>query len=135
VAISSVAAAVTHRFMATYCVSKVALDGLVRNAADELGVAGIRVNSVRPGIVPTELAAPLEADDHVRNDYLDQMPVRRLGTVEDVAGLVRFLAGPESGWITGQNISVDGGHWLRRGPDIEPWIRAGWGDDAAEGRV
>ena len=135
VAISSVAAAVTHRFMATYCVSKVALDGLVRNAADELGVAGIRVNSVRPGIVPTELAAPLEADDHVRNDYLSQMPVRRLGTVEDVANLVRFLAGPESAWITGQNISVDGGHWLRRGPDIEPWIRAGWGDDAAEGRV
>jgi NAD(P)-dependent dehydrogenase (short-subunit alcohol dehydrogenase family) len=135
VAISSVAAAVTHRFMAPYCVSKVAVDGLVRNAADELGVAGIRVNSVRPGIVPTELAAPLEADDHVRNDYLSQMPVRRLGTVEDVADLVRFLAGPESGWITGQHVNVDGGHFLRRGPDIEPWIRAGWGDDAAEGRV
>jgi len=134
VAISSVAAAVTHRFMAPYCVSKIALDGLVRNAADELGVAGIRVNSVRPGIVPTELAAPLEADDHVREDYLGQMPVRRLGTVDDVAALVRFLAGPGSGWVTGENISVDGGHFLRRGPDIEPWIRAGWGDDAAEGR-
>jgi NAD(P)-dependent dehydrogenase (short-subunit alcohol dehydrogenase family) len=135
VAISSVAAAVTHRFMAAYCVSKVALDGLVRNAADELGVAGIRVNSVRPGIVPTELAAPLEADDHVRNDYLHQMPVSRLGTVDDVAALVRFLAGPESGWVTGENISVDGGHFLRRGPDIEPWIRVAWGDDVAEGRI
>ncbi|MBA2624758.1 MAG: SDR family oxidoreductase, partial [Acidimicrobiia bacterium] len=135
VAISSVAAAVTHRFMAPYCVSKVALDGLVRNAADELGVAGIRVNSVRPGLVPTELAAPLEADEHTRTDYLAQMPVSRLGRVEDVADLVRFLAGPESGWVTGQTVSVDGGHHLRRGPDIEPGIRALFGDDAVEGRV
>jgi NAD(P)-dependent dehydrogenase (short-subunit alcohol dehydrogenase family) len=135
VAISSVAAAVTHRFMAPYCVSKAALDALVRNAADELGVAGIRVNSVRPGIVPTELAAALEADEQVREDYLAQMPVRRLGTVEDVAALVRFLAGPESGWVTGQHVSVDGGHFLRRGPNIEPWMRALYGDDAVEGRV
>ena len=135
VAISSVAAAVTHRFMASYCVSKVALDALVRNAADELGVAGIRVNSVRPGIVPTELAAALEADEQVREDYLAQMPVRRLGTVDDVAALVRFLAGPESSWVTGQHVSVDGGHFLRRGPDIEPWMRTLYGDDAVEGRV
>jgi NAD(P)-dependent dehydrogenase (short-subunit alcohol dehydrogenase family) len=135
VAISSVAAARTHRFMVPYCVSKAALDALVRNAADELGVAGIRVNSVRPGLVPTDLAASLEADERVRQDYLAQMPVSRLGTVDDVAALVRFLAGPESGWITGETVSVDGGHHLRRGPDIEPWMRALFGDDAAEGRV
>jgi NAD(P)-dependent dehydrogenase (short-subunit alcohol dehydrogenase family) len=135
VAISSIAGARTHRFMAPYCVSKGGLDTLVQNAADELGVAGIRVNSVRPGLVPTELSSALEKDDQVRGDYLDQMPVRRLGTVDDIAALVRHLAGPEGGWITGQCISVDGGHHLRRGPDLEPWMRALFGDDAAEGRV
>ena len=135
VAISSIAAVRTHRFMGPYCVSKGALDTLVENAADELGVAGIRVNSVRPGLVPTELAAALERDEQVRGDYLDQMPVRRLGTVDDVASLVRLLAGPEGGWITGQTISVDGGHHLRRGPNIEPWMRGIFGDDAVEGRV
>jgi NAD(P)-dependent dehydrogenase (short-subunit alcohol dehydrogenase family) len=135
VAISSIAAVRTHRFMGPYCVSKGGLDTLVQNAADELGVAGIRVNSVRPGLVPTELSAALEHDEQVRGDYLDQMPVRRLGTVDDVAALVRHLAGPEAGWITGQTISVDGGHHLRRGPNIEPWMRGLFGDDAAEGRV
>jgi NAD(P)-dependent dehydrogenase (short-subunit alcohol dehydrogenase family) len=135
VAISSIAAARTHRFMGPYCVSKGALDTLVQNAADELGVAGIRVNSVRPGLVPTELAAALEKDEQVRGDYLDQMPVRRLGTVDDVAAMVRLLAGPAGGWITGQTVSVDGGHHLRRGPNIEPWMRTIFGDDAVEGRV
>lgn len=135
VGISSIAAVRTHRFMGPYCVSKGGLDTLVENAADELGVAGIRVNSVRPGLVPTELAAALERDEQVRGDYLAQMPMGRLGTVDDVAALVRYLAGPESSWVTGQCISVDGGHHLRRGPDIEPWMRALFGDDAAEGRV
>ncbi len=46
------------------------------------------------------------------------MPLGRTGTVEDVAALVAFLAGPESTWITGQLIGVDGGHSLRRGPDL-----------------
>ena len=54
-AISSIAAPLTHRFMSPYCVSKAALEALVRNAADELGVAGVRVNAVRPGLVPTDL--------------------------------------------------------------------------------
>jgi NAD(P)-dependent dehydrogenase (short-subunit alcohol dehydrogenase family) len=46
------------------------------------------------------------------------MPLGRLGTVEDVAAAVRYLAGPESSWVTGQCIGVDGGHSLRRGPDL-----------------
>src|SRR5438874_1034114 len=55
VAISSIAAPLTHRLMTAYCVSKAALEALVRNAADELGAVGIRVNAVRPGLVPTDL--------------------------------------------------------------------------------
>jgi NAD(P)-dependent dehydrogenase (short-subunit alcohol dehydrogenase family) len=135
VGLSSIAAPLTHPFMSAYCVSKAGLEMLVRTAADELGRANVRVNAVRPSIVPTELAAPLEQDPAVLADYLAQMPVSRTGTVEDVANLVRFLLGPESSWITGQCIGVDGGHHLRRGPDVEHWARAIYGDDVIDGRT
>ena len=135
VGLSSIAAPLTHPFMAAYCVSKAGLEALVRTAADELGRANVRVNAVRPGIVPTELAAPLEQDPAVLADYLAQMPVSRTGTVDDVAALVRFLLGPEASWITGQCVGVDGGHHLRRGPDVEHWARALYGDDVVDGRL
>ncbi len=135
VAVSSIAGPLTHRYMAAYCVSKAGLEALVRNAADELGLGNVRVNAVRPGLVPTDLAAPLVGADPIRADYLAQMPISRLGTVEDVAAAVRYLAGPESSWVTGQLLAVDGGHTLRRGPDLESTVRAVFGDDAAESRV
>ncbi len=120
VAISSIAGVLTHRWMTAYCVSKAGVEMLTRNAADELGGAGIRVNAVRPGLVPTDLAAGLVNNPPAQADYLDQMPLRRLGTTEDIANLVRFLLGPESSWVTGQVIASDGGHTLRRGPDLDP---------------
>ena len=135
VGVSSIAAPLTHPYMSAYCVSKVGLEALIRTAADELGRANVRVNAVRPGIVPTELAAPLEQDPLVLADYLAQMPISRTGTVDDVAALVRFLLGPESSWITGQCIGVDGGHHLRRGPDVEHWARAVYGDGVVDGNL
>jgi len=122
VAMSSIAAALTHPLMAPYSVAKAALDMLVRNAADELGCYGIRVNGVRPGLVPTGASDPLVSHDATRDDYLAQMPLNRLGHVDDVAAAVRFLAGPESSWITGELLNVDGGHTLRRGPDLGPLL-------------
>lgn len=133
VAISSIAGALTHRFMAAYCASKAGLEMLVRVAADELGPLGIRVNAVRPGLVPTDLSSPLTGDPDVVADYLAQMPLARLGRVEDVAAAVRFLAGPESAWITGQCLGVDGGHTLRRGPHIDVMIGRFFGADAIPG--
>ena len=135
VAISSIAGPLTHRFMSAYCVSKAGLETLVRNAADELGIAQVRVNAVQPGLVPTDLASALVNDDGIRADYLDQMPLGRLGTVDDIAAGVRYLAGPESSWVTGQCIAIDGGHTLRRGPNLEPAARLIFGDDVVEGRV
>ena len=132
VAISSIAAPLTHPYMAPYCVSKAGLETLVRNAADELGRAGVRVNAIRPGLVRTELADPLLSDEQVLADYLAQMPISRVGTVDDVGAAVRFLCGPESTWITGQILGVDGGHTLRRGPDIEHWARGLYGDDLVD---
>ena len=117
VAVSSIAAAVTHRLLGAYAVSKSAIDALVRNAADELGASRVRVNAVRPGLVPTELTDVIMGNEGIVGDYLAQMPIERLGTPEDVAAAVRFLCGPESSWVTGVTLSVDGGHHLRRGPD------------------
>jgi NAD(P)-dependent dehydrogenase (short-subunit alcohol dehydrogenase family) len=135
VAISSIAGVSTHRFMTPYCVSKAGLEMLVKNAADELGGAGLRVNAVRPGLVPTEATTGLMSMPSIVGDYLAQMPLNRTGTDEEVGALVRFLAGPESSWITGQCIGIDGGHHLRRGPDISDAIVLGFGPDAASGRV
>ena len=124
VAISSIAGPLTHPYMAPYCVSKAGLETLVRNAADELGRAGVRVNAIRPGLVRTELADPLA----VRRRRCSPTTSPRCrsagsGTVDDVGAAVRFLCGPESTWITGQVLGVDGGHTLRRGPNIEHWAR------------
>ena len=118
-AISSIAGLRTHRFMSAYCVSKAGIDMLVRNCADELGADGVRVNSVCPGLVDTEIAAGLFATDDVHEDYLSCMPLARTGVVQDIGRAVRFLCGPESSWITGVNMPVDGGHHLRRGPNLD----------------
>lgn len=135
VAISSIAGTATHRFMTPYCVSKAGVEMLVRNAADELGSAGLRVNAVRPGLVPTEATVGLMSMPAIVDDYLAQMPLGRAGTDDEVAALVRFLLGPDSAWITGTCVSVDGGHHLRRGPDITAAIAMGYGPEAASGRV
>ena len=118
VALSSIAGHLTHRHLGAYAVAKAGVEMLVRSAADELGAYGIRVNGVRPGLVPTDASGPLNDHEATRRDYLEQMPLGRTGTVEDVASLVAFLAGPGATWITGQLIGVDGGHSLRRGPDL-----------------
>jgi NAD(P)-dependent dehydrogenase (short-subunit alcohol dehydrogenase family) len=131
IAMSSVAGAIVHPSMPAYCSAKAGLEMLVRCAADELGHFGIRVNSVRPGIVATEIMEQFVIpNQEVVDEYLDNMPIARVGTVEDVAQLVCFLAGPESSWITGQAIGVDGGHSLRRGPRYDAMMRPLLGEDA-----
>jgi NAD(P)-dependent dehydrogenase (short-subunit alcohol dehydrogenase family) len=122
VAISSIAGCLTHRNMAPYSVAKAGLEMLVRNAADELGPWAIRVNAVRPGLVPSDASAPLAAHEPTRADYLSQMPLGRLGTNDDIAEAVLYFAGPDSTWVTGECLSVDGGHSLRRGPDLTELI-------------
>ena len=92
---------------------------LSKCAADELGQRGVRVNVVEPGGVQTEMAAPLFETAQGRAEYLENMPISRLGKPEDVASMVGFLLSEEAGWITGEVIAVDGGHHLRRGPNLE----------------
>ena len=116
--VSSIAGVLTHRMMSAYCVSKAGVEMLTRCAADELGEHGIRVNALRPGLVPTDLAAPLASHPLARANYESLMPLGRLGTVEDVAQAALFLLSDAASWITGQVFAVDGGHTLRGGPDV-----------------
>lgn len=119
VAVSSIAGVETHRFMTPYTVSKAGLEMLVKQVADELGPSGIRANAVRPGLVPTDATAGMMSIPAIVDDYTAQMPLGRPGEPAEIGALVRFLAGPESAWITGTCISADGGHHLRRGPNLD----------------
>lgn len=119
-AVSSIAGSRTHRLMHAYTASKAGVEMLVRNAADELGSLGVRVNAVAPGLVETEISAALQNDGAVNEDYRLNMPLGRRGTTADTAAAIRFLCGPEASWITGVVLPVDGGHHLRRGPNIDP---------------
>jgi len=113
VAISSTAAAFSARYLASYSAGKAAVDQLVRVAANELGQYGVRVNSVRPGMTRTPATAAAFANEEMLAEFVNGQPIDRGGEVEDVAHAVRYLAGPESSWVTGQCMAVDGGHTLR----------------------
>lgn len=115
ITMSSGAGAFPHRMLWAYGAAKAGIDMLTRSAAEELGGEGIRVNSVQPGIVDDELMQFITAGGPLLDDYLAGMPLGRVGQVEDIAEAVRFLAGPESSWITGVNLPIDGGHHLRAG--------------------
>lgn len=135
VGISSHVAAQTERFLGAYASSKAGLDQLLRTAADELGPAGIRVNSIRPGIIDNELMTAITSGGPVLDSYLAEIPLGRVGTVDDVGALARFLIGPESAWVTGQCIGVDGGQLLRKGADYSPFAAPMYGDQPGWGLV
>jgi len=100
-----------------YGAAKAALERLVRAAALELGGAGIRINAVRPGMtVPDKVFADPE-QARAYDAFAAVTPLGRVGVPSDIAGAVRFLAGPESGWVTGQTFSVDGGLDQAQGPN------------------
>jgi NAD(P)-dependent dehydrogenase (short-subunit alcohol dehydrogenase family) len=133
VAISSIAATTVHRWFGAYGPANAAIDNMVALAADELGGIGIRVNGIRPGIVESELVAGIADPSPVLADYLACIPLARVGDPADVAEAVRFLAGPESAWITGEIINIDGGQHLRRGPDYAAAFEPVFGAAALRG--
>ena len=135
IGISSIAGSRTHRWFGAYGPAKAAIEALVQTAADELGASGVRVNAIAPGLVETEMVEAITAGGPVLDDYLDQMPIARPGTVEDVAAAACYLAGEGATWVTGQVLGVDGGHSLRRGPLFREFLEPLFGEDGLRGVV
>jgi 3-oxoacyl-[acyl-carrier protein] reductase len=94
---------------AEYAAAKHAIVGFTRSVGAEVAAFGIRVNAVAPGFIDTPLLTPLES---IKPFLVQQIPSRRLGTADDVAELVRFLAGPESAYCMGDVLPLSGGYAL-----------------------
>ncbi len=90
-----------------YSASKSGLIGMTKALAKEVGLSGITVNSVSPGVILTDMTSHFDED--TMNALKDETPLNKIGTPEDVAGAVSFLASKDANFITGQNISVNGG--------------------------
>ena len=136
VGISSIAASNTHRWFGPYGVTKSAIDHMMMLAADELGESWVRVNSIRPGLIRTDLvAASVIESPELSGDYALCTPLPRTGEVEDVANLAMFLLSDAASWITGQCINVAGGHILRRGTDFSSLMEPMFGADALRGVI
>ena len=105
--ISSVVGQLGSAGQVNYAASKSGLVGMARSLARELGSRGVTANVVAPGFIETDMTAELSED--LAKSYSDKIPLGRMGTVDDVAAVIEFLAGDGGGYITGALIPVDGG--------------------------
>lgn len=108
--ISSVVGEMGNPGQANYCASKAGLFGLTKSAARELAKRNITVNAVAPGFIETDMTAVLP--EKGREALLQNIPMERLGSVDDIAHAVSFLISPQAGYITGQVLSVNGGMYM-----------------------
>lgn len=107
--ISSVHEDLPFPHFTSYCISKGGLKMMMRNLSIELAPLGITVNNIAPGAIETPINAKLLHNSEQLNALLDNIPLKRLGKPEDVAGAAVFLASPDADYITGTTIRVDGG--------------------------
>ena len=105
--IASVVGIIGNAGQCNYSASKAGLIGLTKSAARELGSRGINVNAIAPGYVKTAMTEKLP--EKAREQLISQIPIRRLSEPQEIANAVLFLAGPDSGYITGHVLQVDGG--------------------------
>ena len=103
--ISSIAGLVGNAGQTNYAASKAGLIGMSKSVAKELGSRGVCCNCIAPGFIETDMTKDIKAD----NPLLVQVPMKKMGTPEDVANVALFLASPDSDYITGETIRVDGG--------------------------
>ena len=105
--ISSVVGQLGSAGQVNYAASKAGLVGLARSLARELGSRGVTANVVAPGFIETDMTAELAED--LKGKYAEQIPLGRMGTVDDIAAVVEFLVSDAAGYITGALVPVDGG--------------------------
>jgi 3-oxoacyl-[acyl-carrier protein] reductase len=105
--VGSIVGITGNKGQANYAASKAGLIGLTKSVARELASRGVLVNVVAPGYIETDMTA--ELPEAAREALLSQISLGRLGRPDDIAGVVRFLAGPAASYITGQVLVVDGG--------------------------
>jgi len=110
ISLSSVVAVMGNPGQANYGAAKAGLIGFSKSLAKEIGSRGITVNVVAPGFIETEMTQSL--GDEQKNSLIDQIPLNRLGSVDDIAGTVLFLASPAAGYMTGETIHVNGGMYM-----------------------
>jgi len=108
--IASVVGQMGNAGQANYCASKAGLIGLTKSNARELAKRNITVNAVAPGFIATAMTDALS--DKVKAELTAQIPLERLGTADDIANAVLFLASENSGYITGHVLSVNGGMYM-----------------------
>jgi len=130
VCVSSSAAVLPMRYLASYCTAKGGLEQLARTAALELAPAKIRVNVIRPGLTRSEATEKaFFGDDEIMRRFLDRVPFGRPGESHEVAAGIRFLMGPESAFVTGQSFAVDGGLELSSQPDLSNIVESAFGPE------
>jgi 3-oxoacyl-[acyl-carrier protein] reductase len=108
--IASVVGQMGNAGQANYCASKAGLIGLTKSNARELAKRSITVNAVAPGFIATAMTDALS--DKVREELTAQIPLERLGSADDIANAVVFLASEQAGYITGHVLSVNGGMYM-----------------------
>ena len=108
--VTSVVAQMGNPGQANYAAAKAGVEGMARALAKELGSRNITVNCVAPGFIETDMTAALGVD--AINALAGQIPMARLGQVQDVANAVAFLASSDASYITGQVLAVNGGMYM-----------------------
>lgn len=108
--LSSIVGRVGNAGQINYAASKAGIIGMTMSAAKELGSRGITVNAIAPGFIQTEMTEVL--DESVKKQFIDSIPLRKLGETKDIADLAVYLASEKGRYITGQTISVDGGMYM-----------------------
>ena len=109
IAFSSIRAATVEPGQSIYAATKSGLESIVRTAAAEFGVAGVRVNAIRPGVVETPLTQQLKNNPEWYDAYARKSALGRWATGDEIAGAVVFLASDASSFVTGTTLTVDGG--------------------------
>jgi NAD(P)-dependent dehydrogenase (short-subunit alcohol dehydrogenase family) len=104
--------------LSAYCAAKAGVEMITRVAALELGPQKIRVVGIGPGLIDTPLTTFQQERPHVREAFLDNVPLGRVGTTDDIAGAALFLASDDASWVSGDTLFVDGAALTKKFPEL-----------------